>query len=186
MRIDEAPEGAQLYVDAQTAGPAVAGTRIRVTPGMHVIEARSGALVLSHVVIDVAPGQTVPVRLALDVPPPTTTAEPVDAPPSLGDPPPGDPLASAGPSEAAAAVVARHRGEMQHCYERALRDDPSTNDVRIDLDLHVGADGRVTDADASGGARPLEQCIERSARRWTFPASDGATEVELPIVFSRG
>jgi predicted Zn finger-like uncharacterized protein len=84
-------------------------------------------------------------------------------------------------------VVSKNRPELQRCYETAVRGmgDPPT--VRMDVDVTVGMSGTVTRVRARGsGVGNLKDCIERSVRRWRFPASGNETQTSFPVVFSGG
>ncbi len=54
--------------------------------------------------------------------------------------------------------------------------------VAVVLDLDITADGSVSRAQARG-PDVLARCTERTAKTWTFPASDGATHATVPFYF---
>jgi hypothetical protein len=84
-------------------------------------------------------------------------------------------------------VVTRNRRQLQSCYEIAIRgrSDPPT--VRINVTVAIGSSGTVTRASAAGNDfGGLVSCLERSVRRWRFPASNEATETTFPVVFQPG
>lgn len=88
-------------------------------------------------------------------------------------------------SDQIAHVVTRERTGLQRCWETAIRGLRETPTVRIDVDLTIGSSGTVTNAAARGPAvGTLSDCIERSVRRWRFPASSGTSRTSFPVVFS--
>ena len=55
----------------------------------------------------------------------------------------------------------------------------------MDIEVRVGASGTVTRVSASGNDfNGLKACLERTVRRWRFPASSGGGETRFPVVFS--
>jgi len=81
-------------------------------------------------------------------------------------------------------VVNRERSAVTRCYETAARQSGRAPSVRVDVDVTVGGSGTVTRARARGQAfGNLHECIERSVRRWRFPASGGQTQTSIPFVF---
>jgi len=104
----------------------------------------------------------------------------------------GESRARTGPVDAAqlTAVVTRNRPALRRCYETAIRGmgDPPT--VRVNVTVHVGVSGGVTNVSAVqerqnlGG---LSQCIESTVRRWRFPSSGTAgPPFAFPVVFQPG
>jgi predicted Zn finger-like uncharacterized protein len=85
------------------------------------------------------------------------------------------------------AVVSKNRPELQRCYELAVRGMADAPTVRMDVDLTVGMSGTVTRVRARGSAvGTLQECMERSVRRWRFPTSGNETQTTFPVVFSAG
>jgi predicted Zn finger-like uncharacterized protein len=85
------------------------------------------------------------------------------------------------------SVVSKNRPELQRCYELAVRGMADAPTVRMDVDLTVGMSGTVTRVRARGSAvGTLQECMERSVRRWRFPASGSETQTTFPGVFSAG
>ncbi len=81
-------------------------------------------------------------------------------------------------------VVSRQRSSVTRCYETAIRAAGQAPSMRIDVDVTVGGSGSVTSAHARGRAfGNLADCIERSVRRWRFPATGATTHASLPFVF---
>lgn len=87
-------------------------------------------------------------------------------------------------SEQIRSVVNRERSMVQRCYETATRAAGQSPALRIDVDLTIGGSGTVTSATARGpGFGNLSECIERTVRRWRFPASGGTSRLSIPFVF---
>lgn len=81
-------------------------------------------------------------------------------------------------------VVNRERAAVQRCYETAARMSGQAPRLRVDVDVTIGASGTVTSATARGpGFGNISECIERSVRRWRFPASGSSTQTSIPFVF---
>src|SRR5690606_1622891 len=82
------------------------------------------------------------------------------------------------------AVVNRERAAVTRCYETEARRLGQAPRMRLDVEVTIGASGTVTSAIARGqGFGNLTECIERSVRRWRFPASGGTTRTSIPFVF---
>lgn len=82
------------------------------------------------------------------------------------------------------SVVNRERAMVQRCYETATRAAGQAPSLRIDVDIVVGGSGTVTSATARGpGFGSLNDCIERTVRRWRFPAAGGTSRLSVPFVF---
>jgi len=82
-------------------------------------------------------------------------------------------------------VVSAQRGSTQHCYERAVRQNPQL-EGRVNLNLTIAPTGTVRRAECSDqslGSRDVCECVERQARRWRFPEANDETRVSLPIIF---
>ncbi len=81
-------------------------------------------------------------------------------------------------------VVNRERSAVQRCYETAVRAAGQAPSMRVDVDVTIAGSGTVTSATARGRAfGTLSECIERSVRRWRFPATGATTHASLPFVF---
>ncbi len=82
-------------------------------------------------------------------------------------------------------VRRREQRSLQACWETAIRGMRDVGDVRMDIDITIGASGTVTSARARGpGVGTLSDCIEQRVRRWHFPASSEPTQLTFPVVFS--
>ena len=82
-------------------------------------------------------------------------------------------------------VVTRERAGLTRCWETAIRGMRETPTVRMDVDLTIGSSGTVSSTTARGPTvGTLSDCIERSVRRWRFPASGGTSRTSFPVVFS--
>ena len=82
-----------------------------------------------------------------------------------------------------AAVIKRGRADLQACYQRALRQDPSLTRARVKITISVGTSGMVKRI-ATDPSRPpaaLEACIRDSVNRWAFPLSSVDYQAELPL-----
>ena len=74
---------------------------------------------------------------------------------------------------------------LRRCYETAIRGASDAPSVRMDVSVRVGASGTVTRVSATGrDYNGLRACIERTVRRWRFPASSNGGETRFPVVFS--
>jgi len=74
---------------------------------------------------------------------------------------------------------------LRRCYETAIRGASDAPSVRMDVSVRVGASGTVTRVSASGtDYNGLKACLERTVRRWRFPASSNGGETRFPVVFS--
>ncbi|MES1206134.1 MAG: DUF2911 domain-containing protein [Pseudomonadota bacterium] len=87
------------------------------------------------------------------------------------------------PSEIA-AVIKRGRAELQGCYQRALRKDPSLTRARVAITIHVGVSGmaKAIRLDPPHPPAALETCIRGTVPHWAFPASSVEYQAELPLV----
>ncbi|HXJ20521.1 MAG TPA: DUF2911 domain-containing protein [Polyangia bacterium] len=93
-------------------------------------------------------------------------------------------VAARPPSGAAiAAVIRRGRGELQSCYQRALRKDPSMTRARVRITINVGTSGMVKQITTDPGSPPaaLDACIQDSVTHWAFPRSSADYQAVLPL-----
>ena len=93
-------------------------------------------------------------------------------------------------TEVLARIVAQHRPDLERCYQdtlaEALVHDPAAAaaPVRIDVTLHVAANGAVNRTGLRGSSNGrLEACLRRGFGSLAFPAPGAATEVAFPLVF---
>jgi hypothetical protein len=106
-----------------------------------------------------------------------------------------DPPIAAVPAKSARApsaaeigsVVKKGRPEIEACYQRALRRDPSLTRARLTISITVASAGRVErvgfDPPEHGGA--LETCVRGAVAHWVFPSSPSEYGTEFPV-FLRG
>jgi hypothetical protein len=67
--------------------------------------------------------------------------------------------------------------QLQHCHQ-------SDKDEKATLRLTVEPDGTVSDVSVDSKNDDLRECVERSARRWTFARSRKTRTMTWPIVFA--
>ena len=87
--------------------------------------------------------------------------------------------------EQIAKVVESHKAAIQFCYEKELQRFPHLAGS-IKLYWRVDPDGRVgvTRVDSSSLGNPsAESCMSRQVKNWTFPKSNGPTNVNFPFLF---
>jgi hypothetical protein len=87
------------------------------------------------------------------------------------------------------ATVNKNRSSLQLCYERSLKqgEAPEDRDVKVLTKFTVSPSGMVKSVGVGGsGAKlpGLKGCIERSVKKWVFPASSGSSPVEFPTLFT--
>ena len=81
--------------------------------------------------------------------------------------------------------AATNKRALQRCYETAIRGAADPPRLRIEISVSVGASGTVTRVSAVGeDFNGLRACLERTVRRWRFPASSSGGETKFPFVFS--
>jgi len=86
-------------------------------------------------------------------------------------------------------VVGKNKGGLQICYEQSMKkgETPEDRDVKVLVMLTVGGTGMVKSAvvGGSGAQYPgLKSCIEKSAKKWMFPASSAESTAEFPFLFT--
>jgi hypothetical protein len=91
------------------------------------------------------------------------------------------------PTGAAFSRVIKHgRPDLQRCYQRALRQDPTLSTAKVTVSINVGTTGRVTNV-ALAPPLPtgtLESCLKDAVSRWAFPPSPVAYETQVPLALS--
>lgn len=99
------------------------------------------------------------------------------------------PAPGLGKREIGAVVRAGRTAVSRRCWQPALAqrafDAPPL--VKVTLLLRVNPAGAVESVRAASDAHGypgLPSCLESAVRAWTFPASDGPTDVRVPFVFS--
>ncbi|HOX47189.1 MAG TPA: TonB family protein [Myxococcota bacterium] len=86
-------------------------------------------------------------------------------------------------------VFRQRRGQLQSCYERGLRRNP-TLEGRVTLRFTIDERGRVTEARSAPSAlgdREVEACLVSRLKSWTFPGPQaGSVQIAFPLVFRPG
>ncbi len=97
----------------------------------------------------------------------------------------GNAIASSGlKDDVAAKVVAENIKSFNLCIEEALRRNPNLKVGSITVKLSVGASGAVTRASIDPSIHENTDwgaCMVKAGRRIVFPASDGETDVLVPL-----
>ena len=100
---------------------------------------------------------------------------------------PGEERGSSGTeltSDQVRAVVSRERAGVQRCYETVARQSERAPSLRLDVDVTVGPSGTVTRAVVRGPAfGDVNECVERTVRRWRFPRTGAESRISIPFVF---
>lgn len=82
-------------------------------------------------------------------------------------------------------IVQSHMGEVQHCYERALRNEPHLQG-RLHVEWKQAANGHVLSSRvASGGLGSATDCILARIRTWRFPPTSAPVTIGFPFMFRR-
>ncbi len=82
-------------------------------------------------------------------------------------------------------VVQSHQAALQFCYEKELQRFPHLAGT-VKLYWRVEGDGKVSTVrvDSSSLGNPsAEGCMSRQVKNWTFPKSNGMTNVNFPFLF---
>ena len=86
------------------------------------------------------------------------------------------------------STIAKSKGSLQPCYQRALKRDSSLHHRKIvlTLSLKVRASGAPTDISIKPTYNStMNDCMRKAIRRWRFPAaSAGICGVESPMTFT--
>jgi hypothetical protein len=82
------------------------------------------------------------------------------------------------------AVVGRSRGEIQRCYEQALKRDQSLQARTVTLTVsasfgQAGTFNAMTSAPSLGGE--FDNCLQKVAKRWTLPQTSPAMTFKAPV-----
>jgi predicted Zn finger-like uncharacterized protein len=104
--------------------------------------------------------------------------------PSVGGPGPGPGGGGGGlTQDQIEAVVASRRASVKRaCLDRA---DPSVTNVKINVKATIGGNGLVQSASATGNDPTVARCVENNVKSWTFPASGGTSQLEIPFTLVR-
>jgi hypothetical protein len=88
-------------------------------------------------------------------------------------------------SEVVRRAARRHVNELRYCYEQSIVQEGTGGDLALGLGLGLAPSG-VVDTSAIDGEGPpgLLNCLQRAARRWTFPEPEGPGEVRLRVRFA--
>ncbi len=74
-------------------------------------------------------------------------------------------------ADSATKTIKRYRGQIQSCYERELKNNPSLRGrLAIAIDVSGGKVTNVAIDDNGTGSREIEACVKTSVRRWRFDA----------------
>ena len=81
-------------------------------------------------------------------------------------------------------LIKKGKSEIQACYQRALRQDPTLTRARITVQISVGISGLVKNValDPPHPSGALEVCIKEAISRWVFPLSPVEYGTEFPLV----
>jgi hypothetical protein len=87
-------------------------------------------------------------------------------------------------SDEIAPLIKKGKADIQGCYQRSLRRDPSLTRGRITISVTVGVSGLVKNValDPPGQFKVLEPCIKDAISRWVFPLSPIEYGTEFPVV----
>jgi hypothetical protein len=102
-------------------------------------------------------------------------ARPVPPPAAASAPPPSD----------VAPVIARGRADIQACYQRALRRDPTLTRGKLVLSMSIAPSGLVNKVTLDGPERLralVEPCVREAVVHWSFPPSNVEYEAEVPVL----
>jgi hypothetical protein len=96
---------------------------------------------------------------------------------------------AAGPSKPPGAaeigpLIKKGKAEIQACYQRALRQDPTLTRARITVSISVGISGLVKKVtlDPPHPSSTLEACVKDAISHWVFPLSPVEYGTEFPLV----
>jgi Protein of unknown function (DUF2911) len=81
-------------------------------------------------------------------------------------------------------VIKKGRLELEACYQRALRQDPSLTRARVNVSISIGVSGTVRRVvlDPPSASAPLAACITSAISRWAFPPAPVEYGTEFPVV----
>ena len=84
-------------------------------------------------------------------------------------------------------VVRERTGEVQHCYEQALKRDPDLHG-RVEMQWTIQRSGRVVGVGVhhdTTGDEELTACITASIEGWLFPVDKANGDVVFPFVLTQ-
>lgn len=100
---------------------------------------------------------------------------------SLDFAPPDDPAVA----DSVRDTVARHSGRVQHCYEKALKKDPSlAGRLVVEFDVVGGRVSRVSLFEDTVGSAALNACVTGSVRSWRFGPEVNVELLTVPFALS--
>jgi predicted Zn finger-like uncharacterized protein len=80
-------------------------------------------------------------------------------------------------------VLRAHQlGVRRTCWERGASNSASAN---VTVQIKIGGNGQVTDANANGNDAVVGKCIEGDVKHWQFPPTGAPTTVNIPFHFVR-
>lgn len=88
--------------------------------------------------------------------------------------------------EAIRRVVLRNLGQVSHCHEQGLAQNPNL-EGRVVIRFIIGGTGTVLGAAVAESTVPVPsvgQCISQAVRRWQFPAPEGGGTVTVNYPFN--
>jgi hypothetical protein len=88
--------------------------------------------------------------------------------------------------EAIRRVVLRNLGQVNHCHEQGLAQNPNAAG-RVTVRFIIGGTGSVMGSGVAGSTYPIASvgdCIANAVRRWQFPAPEGGGVVTVNYPFN--
>jgi len=88
--------------------------------------------------------------------------------------------------EAIRRVVLRNLGQVNHCHEQGLAQNPNAAG-RVTIRFVIGGTGSVMGSGVAGSTYPIASvgdCIANAVRRWQFPAPEGGGVVTVNYPFN--
>ena len=86
-------------------------------------------------------------------------------------------------------VFKRRKGAIKHCYEQALKKDPTVKG-KVTIRFTIGPAGRITSIsikDNSTGSASIGSCIKGKVKSWKFPPPEGGSVTfSYPFILSKG
>jgi TonB family protein len=88
--------------------------------------------------------------------------------------------------EAIRRVVLRNLGQVTHCHEQGLAQNPALSG-RVVVRFVIGGDGNVLASgvtENSVSVPTVATCISNAVRRWSFPSPEGGGAVTVTYPFN--